>query len=216
MTYFRFLKPAWFFFLSFPQLVLIHSFVRFFFFKTMTHLSSLVSNSSSFWERVEFRFWYCCLFLFRFSQCLSPSAELSAWALTLSRSVLLGKRRSNRERESLFPVLVNHISVQFPSVLFGNGGMTGVIYHKGWKRLWEKRFWIVWILLSGGSLNTGVFQRGIWVVPLLDVTLCPVALVGSITQCLRKEDLRVFISQWRQKACDISLAVGFFNLLVDP
>lgn len=34
-----------------------------------------------------------------------------------------------RERQSLFPVLVNHISVQFPSVLFGNGGMTGVIYH---------------------------------------------------------------------------------------
>lgn len=62
---------------------------------------------------------------------LGPRLSLPSYdrALTLSRSALVGKRTSDRERESLFPVLVNHISVQFPSVLFGNGGMTGVIYH---------------------------------------------------------------------------------------
>lgn len=72
------------------------------------------------------------------THCLIPFLGFSAFSLptasamrslTLSRSVLLGKRQSYRERQSLFPVLVNHISVQFPSVLFGNGGMTGVIYH---------------------------------------------------------------------------------------
>jgi len=62
---------------------------------------------------------------------LGPRLSLPSYdrALTLSRSALVGKGTSDRERESLFPVLVNHISVQFPSVLFGNGGMTGVIYH---------------------------------------------------------------------------------------
>lgn len=63
-----------------------------------------------------------------FSAVSLPAASAMR-ALTLSRSVLLGKRESYRERQSLFPVLVNHISVQFPSVLFGSGGMTGVIYH---------------------------------------------------------------------------------------
>lgn len=63
-----------------------------------------------------------------FSAVSLPTASTMR-ALTLSRSVLLGKRESYRERQSLFPVLVNHISVQFPSVLFGNDGMTGVIYH---------------------------------------------------------------------------------------
>lgn len=67
-------------------------------------------------------------FLFSF---LGPRLSLPSYdrALTLSRSALVGKRTNDRERESLFPVLVNHISVQFPSVLFGNGRMTGVIYH---------------------------------------------------------------------------------------
>lgn len=60
---------------------------------------------------------------------ISLRRRLATRALTLSRSVLLGEGENYRERQSLFPVLVNHISVQFPSVLFGSSGMTGVIYH---------------------------------------------------------------------------------------
>lgn len=106
--------------------------------------------------------------LFGLQRCQPCPTASTKRSLTLSRSVLLGKRESYRERQGWFPVLVNHISVQFPSVLFGNGRMTGVIYHTDWKRLWEKEFEFFWKWVDSPLwwiIKRRSFSRGRWVTP---------------------------------------------------